>query len=537
MAWDLGLAQGTSRGLQREQAWKTSDRNRSAAREDVQFEQLVNQINLNTERNYRRERDKVADTQWQTRQDFLEKQANIRNEQWGQEFDFRKQAEKTRTNQWNKEYDLRKRGADEATERHDYWKERQPKLDAMADKEHGLRVKGLEAEYDHLYGGETWFGKLIPDNLEKHFPQSMVRKKGYREMLREQSQQKIDDFNANAPLRDAQNKAALAEAEWKQKDYAYRNSPEGQAELKEIRQLDRDLKTSQIDYNKARAHSLRNPQSTSTSRVKPMTREDARKLGASITLPTIVTGNKPGWGHYLPYKDAPDKSSIHKIIMDQGYNVGTQLRSQNPASTTSVELDQIIGGVWEGMVGQVIGEDKRTFDTAILHGVSQDQMTSRRSEAYNTFRQSVLRGYNTPNIANDTAKQNVADRIFGAEGNTGDIDTSFWGASRPRGTGDNSINAAYDRVQARRIGENVRTDMGAAEKDFLFNMDAYTQIQADTYMTRGSLDWDNFAIMSTSQKSKLFNMLSPEKQAQFKIEWESFQQDQNHPLKARIPLR
>jgi len=534
MAWQLGLTEGTSRGLEREQAWKTMDRNRAAAREEVQFEQLVNQINTNTERAYRAERDAVADNQWSRRQGFLEKQEDTRNKQWGDEFAFRKKAQRTRNKQWGKEYNLRKQITDHATEKHEYWRKRQPEIDAITDELTREQIEGIRKENEHLYGGETWLGKLLPDSVEKYLPRSMVRNKGYREILREKSQLDVDTHKEEAPLRKAQNEAAMALAEWQKKDLTYRMSPEGQAELKGIRELDRQYKQSQINVNNARVEALRNPQSSSTSRVKPMTRAEANRYGASVTLPNIAAKDTGGFTHnYLPYKDNPDKPSIHKIILKQGEMIGRDLRRQNPANTTSVELDQIIGGVWEGMVGQSFGDTdkKRSFDTAITDGLRHDQMTPRRNEAFNTFRDAVLRGYDNPRAGTGSWLDNEADDTPVNPPQA--IDTSFWSGGRSRGTGDNSMTSAYEKTVERKIGERIRGEMGIDKDDYIFQMDAYLRMQANQYISRGSLNWDDYRSMSENQKMKLFNLLPADKQAQFKIEWESYLQDNHNPLKVR----
>ena len=417
MAWDAGMASGASSGLARESAWKPRDREALMHQQTSQLDQLIGQINVNTQMKYRRERDAITDDQWAQTQalrvnaDKRAAAAAVRDEERHdviiEESEYQKGRRPFREKVAEDTYRWRKEGHEMEKETH---------ADTLKTNE--LQRKHWQRENEHNYGKPGLFGDKVGDAIRgitgkswlRHIPgyDALAGTKGYKDLLREEAALKI------RLLREKRD---------------YENSPEYKKIQAEKRDLERRLTESQIDENKARAWALENPQKTAPKVGKFLSNTEARNIGLNSPILKNIArdmGGFPWFGHNIMEWQSGKKPSMSRNLVTGGRQIGASLRRQIPIGLPANELEQAIAAIWQGVLMQE--GDEGNLTRWLTFDIDKKDTYKRMSDAYGLFRNGVLAGLGLQNN-----RQDFVDKILDSEsgndvggGNIDRVDTSWW---------------------------------------------------------------------------------------------------------------
>lgn len=202
----------------------------------------------------------------------------------------------------------------------------------------------------------------------------------------------MDEWERNAPVR-------KLTREFNIKDLTYKTG-DGWDRFVKKDDLGVQQAEATLGLTKARAYALRNPQARSTgSNLKLPTFSDFEKMGAASVFPQAFTDQgKAYWlfgNKRLPY-DAPTGEQSQKTYLRQGgIDLGRHLRNVLPVGQmTDDQLRTYINPYWRGMLQN---EDYGpAFQEDLMHGVDPTRRTTRMTDAYRQFSDSVISGFRNP---------------------------------------------------------------------------------------------------------------------------------------------
>ena len=541
MAIGTGLVQGTSRGLAREQEWKFRDRTRSMAREESQLDQLIGQINTNQQMKYRKERDTVADNQW-TKTHALRVSADDRAE----DANVRAEAVETRARDWNvlrkERYPIEMKQADE---RHSWLGKQESRAEKTSEQQ-------TEA-YNYNKGRRTF-----REDVEK---KTLAWQEAREERAGKTFEQQEEAYNYNKGRRtqaEAVANMTVRQMELKLEELERDGSEKGIKEAADLRALIKEKMQADIGLTKQRTETLKNPPTTSRT-LKLLTFDQAKTIGKNYhAVQSIVKAGKK-----LPYQSDTGPSQF-SVMGEAGFFNGARLKGMIPVGATRSEVNQIFEGIFQGLLEQVVQHPKKdneytTLNAQLLRGSTIEEHRVRMNSLRNEFMRQMWDGFikGAPTNTGEDYLNMKPRKGYSFEEEIGlDFDhkeggranRGFWGTLMREDTG--LLNLAFgahgsakfgtEEFVAQQFGKDLNPDkymkkrppfnlFGAQptnERFTPFQLGQWIDAAATQYTSRGSIDWDHFSVLPDNKKADFYSKLPEDKQSQFKIEWESFIQEE-----------
>lgn len=483
MAINLGLVEGTSRGIAREADWKFRDHSRSMAREESQLEKIIATTKYNKEQRYLRERNARADFEsdrtfgLRANADKRAQAAEDRNVYWDEK---RRERYPTVIEQEDERHQVFVDEAKDRGEAHDIMVEESE----YQKGRRSFREKAEQQEYDYR-------GQLIDQGKDKHEDWQKTRK-DYWERLPVERKQQDELFGQQKDL----NEERITGEQLRNREM--RRGSKTRQEYKTERDANLALTWSQIKANKARSEGT-------TPKYEHITTANAEKLGRSVGYLDILTAKGK-----RPLNDL-NKFSIMDATGTAGQRVGQILAEQEDIRYYSdIDLRRAANEAWRGILTEMREDNngnRFTVGSKLFDGVPAEQRGAVLEQVRERFVNSVVRS--------------ARGRGQGAAG--GGVSPSDLGNWTPDGgvKGEYPVYGPHDTHRSVRDLALGKTEWGKDDIDFtpdgtwmrwmnkMFSRrgdqyykrqewmtDEFMDEQVDDFLRTGDMDWDTVETMS-----------------------------------------